>query len=438
MTLLNNLKENMQKMIIALILVALASQINLELFESDFVVSAGVVLFVIFLFYYEKFIPIIFGTLSGLAIFGLRIGVQHILGNGESVIIESYMPEIVFYVIYSVFFMLFLENDRKNNLGYVFIVLIICDFASNLLEVFVRYVTFEDIAILEFIPTLIFVSFIRSSIVWVALTALHYYNMMLDNKEQQERYKRLLLLISKLETEVYWIENNIINIKKTVAHSYELHDKIINDKDRDTWADMSLSIAKNVNEIKKDNELVIKGIKDITEKELKNKGMKYKEINDILSETMIKECKTCDKDIDFEFVMGEDFYTINNYYLMTVLRNLIINSIDAVRNAQEDGKIRLVHESNVENHVFTVWDNGCGIRKEFLSEIFSPSFSTKVNNQTGEVCRGLGLSIVKYIVENHLKGNVEVASDLGSGTTFVISIPRESLEEQECEVVEVK
>lgn len=438
MTLINNLKESMQNMFIALILVALASQINLELFESDFVVSAGVILFVIFLFYYEKFIPIIFGTLSGLAIFGLRIGVQHIFGNGESVVIESYMPEIVFYVIYSVFFMLFLENDRKNNLGYVFIVLILCDFASNLLEVFVRYVTFEDISILEFIPTLIFVSFIRSSIAWVALTALYYYNMMLDNKEQQERYKRLLLLISKLETEVYWIENNITNIKKTVAHSYELHDKIINNKDRDKWADMSLSIAKDVNEIKHDNELVIKGIKDITEKELKNKGMKYKEINDILSETMIKECKICDKDISFEFVIGEDFYTTNNYYLMTVLRNLIINSIDAVRNAQEDGKIRLVHESNVENHVFTVWDNGCGIRKEFLSDIFSPSFSTKVNNQTGEACRGLGLSIVKYIVENHLKGSVEVASDLGKGTTFIISIPRESLEEQVCEVVEVK
>lgn len=438
MTLLNNLKENMQKMFIALILVALASQINLELFESDFVVSAGVILFVIFLFYYEKFIPIIFGTLSGLAIFGLRIGVQHIFGNGEGVVTESYMPEIVFYVIYSVFFMLFLENDRKNNLGYVFIVLILCDFASNLLEVFVRYITFEDIAILEFIPTLIFVSLIRSSIAWVALTAIYYYNMMLDNKEQQERYKRLLLLISKLETEVYWIENNINSIKKTVDHSYELHNKIINNKDSDTWADMSLSIAKDVNEIKHDNELVIRGIKDITEKELKNKGMKYKEINDILSETMIKECKICDKDISFEFEIGEDFYTTNNYYLMTVLRNLIINSIDAVRNAQEDGKIRIVHESNVEKHVFTVWDNGCGIRKEFLSEIFSPSFSTKVNNQTGEVCRGLGLSIVKYIVENHLKGSVEVASDLGKGTTFIISIPRESLEEQECEVVEVK
>lgn len=436
--LLSNLKENMPKMLIALVLVALASQINLELFESDFVVSAGVIVFVIFLFYYEKFIPIIFGTLSGLAIFGLRIGVQYIFGNGENIIIESYMPEIVFYVVYSVFFMLFLENDKKNNMGYVYIVLILCDFASNLLEVFVRYVTFEDISVLEVIPTLIFVSFIRSSIIWIALTALQYYNMMLDNKEQQERYKRLLLLVSKLETEVYWIENNITNIKKTVAHSYDLHDKIINNKDKDTWADMSLSIAKDVNEIKNDNELVIKGIKDITEKELKNKGMNYKEINDILSETMIKECKLCEKDINFEFVIGEDFYTTNHYSLMTVLRNLILNSIDAVRNAQEDGKIRVVHESDVEKHFFTVWDNGSGIREEFLSEIFSPNFSTKVNNQTGEACRGLGLSVVKYIVEDYLKGSIEVISALGRGTTFVVSIPRESLEEQVCEVVEVK
>lgn len=420
--------KTVQRMLVTSLLVALSSQINLELFESDFVVSAGVVLFVIVMYQYDDISPIPFGILSGIMIFASRLAVQQIFGTVNSEVVNSYLPEIVFYVVYSIFFALFSENDRKNNLIFIYILCILCDFASNFLEVFIRYTVLGELTLTDVVPTLVIVSLIRSSIVWIILTSFNYYNLMLTKKEHEERYKRLLLLTSQLKTEMYWIEKSMDNIEKVMVHSEELYNKINNNQDNDSWADMSLTIARNINEIKKDNELVFRGIKDITEKELKDKGMKYKEIISILTETLKKETKRNNKKIEFDFNMGENFYTINHYYLMTVLRNLITNSMDAIRKSQKDAKISVDHQNDEQQHVFKVSDNGTGIEEEYLQDIFSPCFSTKVNNETGEVNRGLGLCIVKYIVEEHLKGKVEVNSKLGIGTTIIISIPKIFLE----------
>lgn len=62
-------------------------------------------------------------------------------------------------------------------------------------------------------------------------------------------------------------------------------------------------------------------------------------------------------------------------------------------------------------------DNGCGISKEDLSKIFDPFFSTK-----GQKGTGLGLAVIWGIVDNH-NGTINVDSELGKGTTFIIRLP---------------
>jgi signal transduction histidine kinase len=61
-------------------------------------------------------------------------------------------------------------------------------------------------------------------------------------------------------------------------------------------------------------------------------------------------------------------------------------------------------------------DTGCGISEEVMSRVFEPLFSTK------SFGIGLGLSIVKSIMEQH-DGNVEINSQAGEGTTVTLWLP---------------
>ena len=63
-------------------------------------------------------------------------------------------------------------------------------------------------------------------------------------------------------------------------------------------------------------------------------------------------------------------------------------------------------------------DNGHGMAEEIMDKIFEPFFSTKDSDEG----TGLGLSVVRGIVEGH-KGTISVESVVGEGTIFRIRLP---------------
>ena len=69
---------------------------------------------------------------------------------------------------------------------------------------------------------------------------------------------------------------------------------------------------------------------------------------------------------------------------------------------------------------FAVEDTGCGIKREDLPHVFEPFHTTK---DQGEGV-GLGLSVVYGIVTRH-HGHIDVESDIGQGTRFIIRLPIE-------------
>ncbi|MBO7097561.1 MAG: response regulator [Alphaproteobacteria bacterium] len=116
-----------------------------------------------------------------------------------------------------------------------------------------------------------------------------------------------------------------------------------------------------------------------------------------------------------------------------VIMNLSINAKDAM-NLKGILKINTHIETLIENTSFgddivaagdyiviSVTDTGCGIKKENLSRIFDPFFSTK-QNVVGSGT-GLGLATVYGIVSKS-KGLIKVESQEGRGTTFKIYFPR--------------
>lgn len=107
--------------------------------------------------------------------------------------------------------------------------------------------------------------------------------------------------------------------------------------------------------------------------------------------------------------------------LNQVFMNILQNAVDALHTLPKEAKkqITISTEKTALNQIIVrIKDNGSGIQREIQNKIFDPFFTTKeVGKGTG-----LGLSICYQIVEKH-HGKMEVNSQLGQGTEFVISLP---------------
>jgi signal transduction histidine kinase len=97
-----------------------------------------------------------------------------------------------------------------------------------------------------------------------------------------------------------------------------------------------------------------------------------------------------------------------------VFNNLIQNAIHAVE-GKENGVITISVQKENGSVFIAVSDNGCGISLEEQEKLFVPYFTTKTSGS------GIGLSMVKQIVENH-DGEISFASELNKGTSFRIKL----------------
>lgn len=97
------------------------------------------------------------------------------------------------------------------------------------------------------------------------------------------------------------------------------------------------------------------------------------------------------------------------------LINLVRNAADAV-SAKGGGQVVLRTRSDRDRVEIAVEDNGVGIASDILPRLFDPFFSTKKGGN------GLGLALTQQIIRDH-GGEIHVASRVGRGTTFTLSVP---------------
>jgi len=99
-----------------------------------------------------------------------------------------------------------------------------------------------------------------------------------------------------------------------------------------------------------------------------------------------------------------------------VFLNLILN---ATQSMPKGGKLKVkTSRAGKEKITIRIEDTGAGIRKEDLSEIFNPFFTTKAPGEG----TGLGLSLVHSVIESY-HGTIQVESKEGEGTSFIIELP---------------
>ena len=113
----------------------------------------------------------------------------------------------------------------------------------------------------------------------------------------------------------------------------------------------------------------------------------------------------------------------NENQLLQVLINLITNA----RNAMQGRRGRLTFRAqpdDEDNLVIEIADTGSGIAPENLERVFDPFFSARpADDPSKRRGLGLGLPICRDIIQE-LGGTIALASELGVGTTFRITLPR--------------
>jgi signal transduction histidine kinase len=113
--------------------------------------------------------------------------------------------------------------------------------------------------------------------------------------------------------------------------------------------------------------------------------------------------------------------------LAQVVSNLMSN---AHKYSGESALIVVSMRADDSRVYLSVKDQGIGISEEDLSQLFTAFFRAENEATRAEQGTGLGLVIVKGIVEMH-GGMIKVESELGAGTTFHIEFNRRFAEEQE-------
>ncbi len=135
--------------------------------------------------------------------------------------------------------------------------------------------------------------------------------------------------------------------------------------------------------------------------------------------------KNSEQDIakTFTFNVSNDpiFMMVDDYKFGQAINNFISN---AIKFTKDDGTIDVNIEEKQNTVLFTVSDDGIGIPAKYQEDLFDRFTKARRPGLKGEPSVGLGMSIIKLIVDWH-GGEIWFNSQENKGTTFFIELPKE-------------
>ena len=416
-----HLKSHQRQLLIGL-LVALSGQLYLSVWAEGFRVSAAVILY-----------PALLVTImrdshrpsTGLITGGCVILVRTAIDLFQSIdVLRALLLEYpggVFYLCYDALLCLLVRDRRNVPPLKLWAVFMACDFISNSVNLLLSSHLHPQAA--AFPPALSLAglavarSFTACAILWVSKS----YRQLLIREEHERRYRRLFLMTASLKTELYFLKKDAEDIEGVMSNAYRLYERLEGQSDPEL-ASLALSIARDVHEVKKDNLRIIRGLEENVAGAYDHQDMSLQDLINILEISTRQFLGQQRADIRLECRCQEDLRIHEHYRLLSILKNLVTNAVEAIQAGTGRGCVRVETKTEGEDFLLLVSDDGPGIPPRAIKMLFQVGYSTKFNAATGDMNRGVGLPAVQYIVEE-LGGSIQVDSQPGQGTVFQIRLP---------------
>lgn len=141
-------------------------------------------------------------------------------------------------------------------------------------------------------------------------------------------------------------------------------------------------------------------------------------------------------------------YSVNIQHNMILTDSLKIREIyvnlmsNAIKYTDAGGTIsfsleEIEREKGLSDYKVIIQDTGIGISKEYLPHIFENFSRQKTSSESGVIGTGLGMPIVKKLVEL-MHGTISIESEEGKGTTVIVNLPHRYIEKEEVDVADDK
>lgn len=410
-------------LIYSLIIVAFA-QFYMDVLIHNFMISLGIVLLPLFLTIFTDFPLMKVSVLAGIGVACSRMLTQYASGGEVLPFSTAYLPETFFYIVYGILLYFYYEPQKRNlTRPYEIFVLMLIDYAANMTELILRggvqNYTFHNQL------WLLFYGLLRGGAVYALICLFQTFKLRLMRQEDVNMYQKLMLTVTELSDETICMQEQMNLVEQTVRDAYLLYDAL--KQEHSALQLKALGVATSMHEIKKSYQSVMRGIQRCIRQNVGTKKMRLDEMMRILLKRASAYAEENKIDLRIETSFPEDTGMVqvgDCFSLMSVLNNLFSNAIEAAVNGRMHLRTTVCSEGNMFR--FSVANDGKQIAAGDLEEIFEAGFSTKINYETGKVGRGLGLFVVRDIIEKHYGGDITVRSTPGE-TEFTFRIPKEKL-----------
>lgn len=426
------MEKNKNKIFILLIVIAttLFGQVYIKPFGTDFRVSIAIIVLTVLLLKFETVPILLTCSLTGISILLFRVGLEIFSNNVLLIdVLTKHFPSAMYYFIFGTLLSKLKIRNLVSKPSICLVVIAISDIGANISELAIRKgMVGQDLELI--FKGIILSGLIRACISYLLYLSEKLYSLIIVGREQREKYKEFVVMRANIKSEIFFMQKSMEDIENSMKDSFSLYRMLnnktdgVNQEEVVTMKNKVLGISKGIHEIKKDYTRIITGMGNVVPDLGFTPSKNSDEILEILEEVTNKYIRKCGKDISFDIKINRNFYIYEYSALISILNNLIINSIDAI---SSKGRIQLEIEEKQSTIDFTLIDNGVGIKDKNKEAIFNPGFSTKFDKRTGNMSTGIGLTHVKHIVERSFDGTIEVISSKDRFTKFVLILSRQKL-----------